>query len=606
MGRAGRLLSIIFCAGLAVLAAVFLAHAVITSASNKVILAGNGATTVFSFPFVGVAAADLSVIYTDASGNQTTLVQGTGPTQYQVSLNAPAQGSLWGIGGTVTYNPSGTPIASGTSLTIARTLPYTQSVSLQNQASYGQFAKSTEQALDLVEMQIQQVVESGNRTIQIPIVDPAGIVTTLPAAAQRANQALVFDGSGNVTAGVVPSSGTISSAMAPVVSAVSIPAGRTALGLGTTALTNVPSGSGNCGQSLQANGTSIDPIVPAVVDTVSQTVTCGFHLNRRIANATINYSLPRANTLFNGFGFWIEALGGNVAVFPNAADIIQAQTVTSGAAIFVPQGGQVFVATDGSSTWYLEWGLNNVAPITGGSFANLKITVASLTATITADELVLPNTANYGGAQRVTAASFQCILSNSGANGLDTGVVAGSTWYAVYAIGNGGNTYAGLCSLSGTSPTMPTGYTFRKRLGWVLTNGPGNALVSTIQSGRDVQYTAPPGMVAIAGAFWTAQAVGAFVPTTASRIKVVLNADISAVNQAGAIGVAPNNAYAAFPNVAVPCGLYHDNNFGANHTRIIQGTICDLVLESTNIYVGKSGAATMTGTVSALGWTDNL
>src|SRR5262249_52051206 len=109
------------------------AGATVNTSANKTIVSGTGAQTQFQFGFIGVAAAYISVVYTDASGNQTTLTQGSGATQYQVTLNAPVQGAIWGVGGTVTYNPNGTPIATGTTLTILRTLPLTQAITLSNQ-----------------------------------------------------------------------------------------------------------------------------------------------------------------------------------------------------------------------------------------------------------------------------------------------------------------------------------------------------------------------------------------------------------------------------------------------------------------------------------------
>ena len=95
------------------------AHATITSTSTKVVASGNGVTTQFAFTFVGVAAADLVVTYTDASGTSTVLAA----TAYSVALNPPASNTVWGIGGTVTYPLTGSPIATGTKLTIARNVP---------------------------------------------------------------------------------------------------------------------------------------------------------------------------------------------------------------------------------------------------------------------------------------------------------------------------------------------------------------------------------------------------------------------------------------------------------------------------------------------------
>ncbi len=121
-----------------------------TQQSSQIFL-GNGVTNSFNFSFVGDSAEDIIVIYTDADSNVTTL----SPSQYTVFLNPPATGSLWGVGGTVTYPTVGSPIASGTSLTISRSLPLTQETSISNQ---GPFTPNViESAMDTLEMQIQQV-----------------------------------------------------------------------------------------------------------------------------------------------------------------------------------------------------------------------------------------------------------------------------------------------------------------------------------------------------------------------------------------------------------------------------------------------------------------
>ena len=72
----------------------------------------------------------MNVYYIDATGIQTLL----DPSQYTLTINAPATNQLWGVGGNVVYPLSGPPIALGTYLFIQRTLPLTQEVSIQNQA----------------------------------------------------------------------------------------------------------------------------------------------------------------------------------------------------------------------------------------------------------------------------------------------------------------------------------------------------------------------------------------------------------------------------------------------------------------------------------------
>lgn len=63
--------------------------------------------------------------------------------------------------------------------------------------------------------------------------------------------------------------------------------------------------------------------------------------------------------------------------------------------------------------------------------------------------------------------------ATTGANGLDTGSLANSTFYAVHVIGSSTNQAqpAVLLSTSATAPYLPTGYDAFRRIGWVLTNG---------------------------------------------------------------------------------------------------------------------------------------
>lgn len=79
----------------------------------------------------------------------------------------------------------------------------------------------------------------------------------------------------------------------------------------------------------------------------------------------------------------------------------------------------------------------------------------------------------------ITVASALAVdISNNGANGLDTGSAANSTFYAVYVIGDSSqyNDAAGLLSTSGTAPTLPFGYDMFRRVGWVKTDGSADLL----------------------------------------------------------------------------------------------------------------------------------
>lgn len=128
-----------------------------------------------------------------------------------------------------------------------------------------------------------------------------------------------------------------------------------------------------------------------------------------------------------------------------------------------------------------------VATGNGGSFTNLTIANNSGTpdtqTDVTIGEVVMidPST---GASLRAATASFTINAALNGAvNRLDTGTLAASTWYYVWAISNGVTT-GGLLSLSSTAPTMPSGYTYQKRIGSVRTDFvAGASSVVTISTG---------------------------------------------------------------------------------------------------------------------------
>jgi hypothetical protein len=176
----------------------------ISTTGNVITLAGNGGTTTFSFSFVGAGASDIFVTYTDLNGVAHSL----STSDYTLGLNPASVGQLWGIGGTVTYPISGSPIASGTYLTIERTLPLTQDVSISNQGAF--YPQAVEQGLDKLEMQIQQLNTDNLYTMKFPQTDTA-LPDTLPSETFRQNKYLYFDASGQptVTAGTPSTSSLI-------------------------------------------------------------------------------------------------------------------------------------------------------------------------------------------------------------------------------------------------------------------------------------------------------------------------------------------------------------------------------------------------------------
>ncbi len=211
----------------------------------KVIAPGNGTQTTFNYNFEVPLGSPYALIYTDSNGNQTTL----SPSAYVVNgVGNPS-------GGTFTYPLTGSPVASGTSLTFIRQTPFTQATSLAYQANCAPAA--VEGGLDWITFQVQQLAEQLGRAVQVPAVDAQGLVTTLPPAAQRAGTFAAFDASGNLVATKTqpPGGAVASNAMQPVIQAATTDAALASLGLSAAMRPVVYSASlGTALNSLTAGG----------------------------------------------------------------------------------------------------------------------------------------------------------------------------------------------------------------------------------------------------------------------------------------------------------------------------------------------------------------
>lgn len=198
----------------------------LSTTANRVVYNGNGSATAFGFTFPIPDASYLSVIYTDTTGAQSTIP----PSQYSVT------GIGTTTGGSVTYPLTGAPIATGTKLTLVRTLPYTQGTIFSNQGGY--FPEVVESTFDKLTMMVQQLADRVGRALAGPVSDTSA-PSDLPTAAQRANTILGFDASGNpiatvLTTSIVAVSTFIQNNLLPAASAS---AARTALGIGDVQVT---------------------------------------------------------------------------------------------------------------------------------------------------------------------------------------------------------------------------------------------------------------------------------------------------------------------------------------------------------------------------------
>lgn len=98
---------------------------------------------------------------------------------------------------------------------------------------------------------------------------------------------------------------------------------------------------------------------------------------------------------------------------------------------------------------------------TPGSSTSLLISAGVATDDTHTTVLAIPSTGK-------TTAAWS---AGGGVGGLDTGTIANNTGYHVWAIGKADGTRDVLISLSATTPTMPSGFTLKRRIGWAKTNG---------------------------------------------------------------------------------------------------------------------------------------
>lgn len=227
---------------------------------------------------------------------------------------------------------------------------------------------------------------------------------------------------------------------------------------------------------------------------------------------------------------------------------------------------------------------------------------------ITADQAVMTT-----GTASIYASGVSVSVNTSvtGANGIDTGARANSTWYNLFLISDG-TTTAGLASLSATAPTMPGVYIYKVLVGSMRTDSSGN-FMRTRQTGEDTQYTivaasntAAMPLLAQAGTAgnvgvptWVALSVSNVVPPTATKIRIIGQTPAQTNSQMMA---APNNNYGAYNSSTNPPPLQVTSGQASGGNPLC--IPAEFVLESTNIYWAAANGGS--NSIWVLGWTNKV
>lgn len=179
----------------------------IQSTISRIQYSPNGSTSVFSFPYLFLEDAHLIVTITSAAGVDT--LQALTADYTVADAGDPSGGSI-----TMVVDP-----VSGTTLTIERVVPITQLVNYITNDDFP--AETHETALDRLTMICQQLSESADailaRVLRYPDTEPASTSGILPSAANRADNILAFDSTGemelvtidSLVSQITPSQGSI-------------------------------------------------------------------------------------------------------------------------------------------------------------------------------------------------------------------------------------------------------------------------------------------------------------------------------------------------------------------------------------------------------------
>lgn len=312
--------------------------------------------------------------------------------------------------------------------------------------------------------------------------------------------------------------------------------------------------------------------------------------------SSVAVSIPAATGNF-GTGYWVDLLNlnsGVVTLTPVSG------TINGASSVVLSFNGHGRLVSDGTN-WNLVGGGLGAASSSFG-YSGLVVTNTSgsenTSMTVTANYLSLRNTSGFSFG--VSSVNVACNFSTNGANGLDTGSYSASTWYFIWVISNG-TTTACLGSTSSTAPTMPSGYTFKMRVGANQSNG-STQFFRIKQYDNTAQYVTPRvwasgnvGGWSATTPTWTAVTIqGAFIPTTAFFACTISTNKYNTAAVADLIA-APNNSYTGSSSTNPPPIAIEQTAF---HTQ----TTC-MGLESTQWYWASDAAGA--GHL-LLSWRDNL
>ena len=470
----------------------------IVGGTNITITGGNTISAAGPIAGAGISVSGETITNTGI----TSLAAGTGiaVASNTISLGSIAATSLLGNGGTAAAAPSALTIGGGLQLsggTLSATAAGGTITNAQTNSTYAVLSTDNGKLV---------TINDGTTAVAVSLAAAGSVGFTA-----QWGTSLLYEGTATATvttsSNINGQAGTVTLYPGDLLNVVSDGTNYA----GALAVHNLASMNGTL--SIAHGGTGATSIAGGVVisngtSLAPATLGSGLTLSSGTLSAAGNWSAAAVNTLGTGITVnagtisatgtaGVTSLGGATGAIAAGAGItVSAGTISATGTAGVSSIG----GTSGAIT--LGTGLAIASGTLSASGGGGTIPQSHLAGFIMSNDGTTPNTtldftagqaADSTNAVMISVAAFKkttgAFVAGTGNGALDTGTVAASTWYHVFAISNaGGTTTDILFSLSATAPTMPSTYTLKRRIGSFRTDASAHIL-PFLQVGDNFYWT---------------------------------------------------------------------------------------------------------------------
>ena len=183
--------------------------------------------------------------------------------------------------------------------------------------------------------------------------------------------------------------------------------------------------------------------------------------------------------------------------------------------------------------------------------------------------------------------------------GMDTGAPANNTFYYVWVIRKDSDASIDfLFSTSASSPTMPSGYTYKRFTGWSFRTGGTAAIIGFIHAGNRFYYKSPPGLEVDTTTLTTTRVNSTRSYLPAQRVVAICNAvTLRATASAAVYFSNPDLTDLGTSATATPLA-----SIGLAVAASALWTQVDILTDATGVFSYRADASSTTLRVAPIGW----